>query len=507
VRAVFGSRFALPAIVIVAIAALFGLAWASRPAAGRVESATAKAHMASVTSAMRSCPSLPRGRVAVFAAPAQTAQGQAALGQAAQAQAARGGRARVISVPTTTIAVPGSAAKAAPSRRATPLTTLSTPARLWLSGAGAGGAMRSVLARQAGAVTIDASGPMAQGLDAEQTYYPPNGSAGSVTGVQCAQPGTDFWFVGPGQTRAGNIRVYLVNPDSQPAAASVEIFTDTGPLQGNADTGIAVPPGGGVVQLIDKLVKGSRVLALHVRTSSGRVVASVEANGAWWRSASAPATRLVIPGLPGASTGRKLFLIDPGGNDAQVHVKAVTPAGTYEPAGAGGIDVPAGSAIALDLPSLNGIPAAVRLQSAVPITAAMEVGASAFTAAANPIAQQGVVAENMTSPGYMVFVVLSAPTSAAQVRITTAGPGGQLGSGSLVRLRAGRSAQIHVKVPHSARGGFAIVISPLQGSGPVYAGRIIAAQPGGVQLITPVVSSPVSVPLPPTRDSVAATVP
>jgi Family of unknown function (DUF5719) len=493
VRAVTGNRLALPGVVIVAVAALFGLAWVSRPA-GHAEHAAATVHMASVTSAMRSCPSLGRGRIAVFAAPGQHAQGQAAPS----------GRAKVTSVTaTTSAAAAGSAAKAGTPRRAT-FAALSQPARLWLSGRGGGAGPAT---RQTGAVTIEASGVMAQGLDAEQTYYPPNGSAGSVTGVQCTQPGTDFWFVGPGQTQAGTIRVFLVNTDSQPAAADVEIFTDTGPLQGNADTGIAVPPGGSVIQSIAKLVKGSRVLALHVRTSTGRVAASVQADGSWWRPASPPATRLVVPGLPGAGTGRKLFLIDPGGNDAQVHVKAVTPAGTYEPAGAGGIDVPAGSAVVLDLPSLNGIPAALRLQSAVPVTAAMQVGTGAFTAAAGPIAQQGVMADNMTSPGYMVFVVLSAPVRAAQVRITTAGPGGPLGTGSLVQLRAGRSAQIHVKVPHSARGGFAIVISQTQGQGPVYASRVIEAQPGGVQLITPVVSSPVSVPLPPIRGSVSATLP
>jgi Family of unknown function (DUF5719) len=505
VRAVIGNRLALAGIVVAAFAALFGLAWVSRPAAGHVPPAAVKVHMVSVTSAMRSCPSAARGRIAVFAA-----SGQQAQGQQAQGVAAHGGRASVIPVPAT-VTTAGSAAPAAKAGtpRAAPLATLSQPARLWLSspGGGAGGATGSAAARQTGAVTIEASGAMAQGLDAEQTSYPPNGSAGTIASVQCSQPGTDFWFAGPGQTRAGNMRVYLVNPDSQPAAADVEIFTDTGPLQGNADTGIEVPPGGSVVQAIGKLVKGSRVLALHVRTSTGRVAASVQADGNWWRPASPPATRLVIPGLPGAGTGRKLFLIDPGENDAQVHVKAVTPAGTYEPAGAGGIDVPAGSAVALDLPSLNGIPAALRLQSAVPVTAAMQVGGGAFTAAAGPIAQQGVMADNMTSPGYTVFLVLSAPVRAAQVRITTAGPAGPLGAGSLVQLRAGRSVEVHVKVPRSGRGGFAIVVSQTQGPGPVYASRIIEAGHGQVQLITPVISSPVSVQLPAVRGSVAAMLP
>ncbi|MGE5289250.1 MAG: DUF5719 family protein [Micromonosporaceae bacterium] len=499
-RALIGNRFALLGVVIAAIAALFAVVWMTRPAPGRAENVTPRIHMASVTSAMRSCPSLSRGRIAIFAAPGQAAGGQ----MAAQ------GNAKLISAPATTASATGAMTeKATPALRATPLVTLSQPARLWLSGRGvaAGGAVQPTIHRQTGAVTIEASGGMAQGLDAERTYYPPNGSAASVTGVQCTSPGTDFWFVGPGEARAASIRVHMVNPDSQPAEADVEIFTDTGPLQGNTDTGIPVPPGGSVVQSIGKLVKGSRVLALHVRTSVGRVAASVQAAGIWWRPASPPATRSVIPGLPGAGTGRRLFLIDPGSSDAQVHVKADTPAGSYEPAGAGGIDVPAGSAIAVDLPSLNGIPAALRLDSAVPVTAAMQVGTSAFTAATGPVAQQGVVADNVTGTAYTVSVVISAPVRAAQVRISTAGPGGPAGTGRLVELRAKRSKEVRVTVPRSVRGGFAIVITPAPGSGPVYAGRIIASEAGGVQLITPVVSSPVSVPLPSAGGSVAATLP
>jgi Family of unknown function (DUF5719) len=499
VRALLASRYALFAAVILAIAGLFGVAWISRPAAGHAAGAGSRAHVAQVTSATRSCPEPGAGdRVAVFAAPGQGVPP---------------GRAELLAAPATVVGASGTPATGVvPAIPAAPLATVAGPGRLWLSGPGfAVGrtprAARRATRGQAGAVTVTATGAMAQGLDAEQTFYPPNGSAGVVSGVQCAQPGTDFWFVGPGQAKTGDIRVYLVNPDSEPAAADVEIFTDTGPLQGNADTGIAVPPGGSVVQSIGTLIKGSQVVALHVRTSVGRVAAAVQAAGAWWRCASPPSTEVVIPGLPGASTGRRLFLIDPGGNDAQVQVKAVTPAGSYEPAGAGGIEVPAGSAVALDLPSLNGIPAALLLKSAVPVTAALLVGQNAFTAATGPIAQQGVVADNTTSSGYTVSLVLSAPGTAAQVRITTADLGGPVGTGRLVAIQAGRSLQIQLAVPHIARSGFAVVVSPAAGSGPVYAGRVLATRSAAVQLITPVVSSPTWVRLPVTSGSGAAAIP
>jgi hypothetical protein len=494
------SRYALLGLVVLVLAALFGVAWISRPAAGSAPARTGRPQVVPLTSTVRSCPAPGAGRVAVFAPTGQPA---------------RAGRAQLAGAPTVGIAAPanpGTAAGAAAvaALPTAPLATVSQPGRLWLSRDGFGGKTprraRHAAGTQGEAVIIDATGPMAQGLGAEQTSYPLNGSAASVSGVECAQPGTDFWFLGPGPAKAAAINLHLVNPDSGSAAVDVEIFTDTGPLQGNADTGIEVPPGGSVVQPVSNFVPGSAVVALHVRTSVGRVVAAVQASAVWWQAASAPATQVVVPGLPGVGTGRRLYLIDPGGSDAQVGVQAITPAGTYEPAGAGGIDVPAGSVVALDLPSLNGIPAALRLRSAIPVTAAATAG-QAFTAATGPVQQQGIIADNATGAGYTTSLVLSAPDGAAQVQISTAGAGGSLGAGQLVSMAAGHSANIKVAAPRGAHSGFAIVISPVAGSGPVYAGRVLDTQAGGVQLITPVVTAPSSVTLRPISGSVAAAVP
>jgi Family of unknown function (DUF5719) len=498
-RGLAASRFALPGLVVLALAAVFAVAWVSRPAAGSPPGRSPRPQVVPLTSAIRSCPEPGAGRVAVFAAPGQQAGGHAGLVAAPIAAMSATGPAA---------AGTGTAAPAPPA----PLLTVSQPGRLWLSRNGFAVVKparkpRHAVRAQPSAVIISASGPMAQGLDAEQTSYPPNGSAAAVTGVQCAQPGTDFWFLGPGPVKAAAINLHLVNPDSQPAAVDVEIFTDTGPLQGNADTGIEVPATGSVVQPVSRLVPDARVVALHVRTSVGRVVAAVQTAAVWWRASSAPATQVVVPGLPGTGRGRKLYLIDPGGSDAQVHVQAITPAGTYEPAGAGGIDVPAGSVVALDLPSLNGIPAALRLWSAIPVTAAVTAAGGAFTAAAGPLQQQGVIADNISGGGYTTSVVVSAPARAAQARITLAGAAGPLGTGQLVTVAAGHSVSVNVAAPRGVHGAFAIVITPVAGSGPVYAGRVLTARTGGAMLLTPVVSAPSSVTLPPISGSVTAAIP
>jgi len=496
VRGLIPSRFVLLALVVVALAGLFGVAWVSRPAAGSAPAAAGRPQIVPVTSAVLACPAPGTGRVALFASPGQPAGG---------------GSAELVGAPITAIGTAPSTGTAAAVPTA-PLLTVSQPGRVWVSknGFGIGKAPRGT--RHAGrpqpqAVIVNATGPMARGLDAEQTSYPPNGSAATVTGVKCTQPGTDFWFLGPGPAKAATIDLHVVNTDSQPAAVDVDIFTDTGPLQGNADTGIEVPPGGSVVQPVSKLVPGMRVVALHVRTSVGRVAAAVQSAAMWWCAAAAPATQVVVPGLPGAGGGRRLYLVDPGGSDAQVHVQAITPSGAYEPAGAGGIDVPAGSVVALDLPSLDGIPAALRLRSAVPVTAAVVAGGHAFTAATGPVQQQGVVADNAAGAGYTTSVVLSAPAGDAQARVTPAGANGPLGTGQLVSVAAGHSVSVNVALPRGTHNGFAIVVSPVAGSGPVYAGRVLTTRAGGAVLITPVVSSPLSVMLPLISGSVTAVIP
>ena len=140
---------------------------------------------------------------------------------------------------------------------------------------------------------------MARGLEVEQV------ATGSIPSARCESPGTDFWFVGPGQHSLAHIQLFLLNPGSQPADVNVEISTDAGPLQGRADMGIAVAPHSMVVQTLAPAVPQSRAVALHVRTSVGQVVAAVEetthagGSGAWLPVAQTPATRLVLPGLPG----------------------------------------------------------------------------------------------------------------------------------------------------------------------------------------------------------------
>ena len=193
-----------------------------------------------------------------------------------------------------------------------------------------------------------------------------------------------------------------------------------------------------VVQSLARLVHGSQVIALNVTTSVGRVVAAVletssgSEPGAWLPAAQPPATSQVLPGLPGTPGGRDLYVAVPGAATPRSRSRRSPHRGSYQPTGGSGIDLPGGSAVAVPLPSLGGIPAAIQITSNVPVTASMSApggpaGApGAFTAAtgAGAGARRG-----RRQPGQLgrfhSQLVLSAPQAAAQVQVTELTAAGQ----------------------------------------------------------------------------------
>lgn len=366
-----------------------------------------------------------------------------------------------------------------------------------------------------GGVEVSATGSMAQGLEVEQTSSP-----GLVT-AQCGTPGTNFWFLGPGEASSATIDLYLMNTSSQPADAQVSVLTDVTngpPLLGNADNGITVPAHSVVVQSLSKLVHSSKILALNVTTSVGQVVAAVREtrsasdNGNWLPVTSPPSRHLVIPGLPRTSGSRSIYIAVPGTAAAQVKITAVTANGSYHPTGGTGIDLLGGSAVAIALPSLGGVPGAITVTSSQPVVATMLLPGGpagtpgAIAVSAPPVFEQGVLADNPAHSHYSADLVLSAPGKAARVRVTTATSSvSALGQqGSVVTIKARSSVLVPVTSPSGTKAtAFTLLVTPLSGSGPVYAGRIITAG-GSVQSIMPVPSALTWVPLPATRESLAA---
>jgi hypothetical protein len=110
-------------------------------------------------------------------------------------------------------------------------------------------------------------------------------------------------------------------------------------------------------------------------------------------------------------------------------------------------------------------------------------------------------------------LVLSAPGAAARVRLATGASGltqgSQSGSPQVIAIPAKHAVVVHVTRPAgvSPGAGFAIVLTPLSGSGPVYAGRVLAAPGGTVSGIMPVASALTTVPLPNVRDTLLTVAP
>lgn len=497
-------RFGLLAAVLLVLAGAYLAARDTSPRSAHGTQGAAPQTVA-VTSVTRSCPPPAPGtgaaHIAMVSVPPHA--GTAAAGTAAgPGHAQRAGSATLGAVPfaARTPAGNGSGGRTG--------TTVSTP-----------GALVSVAAPEAarfGGTQVDATGQMAEGFEAELAA-----SDGMGT-VSCLHPGSDMWLVGTGQgAGASDIRLYLMNTGAMAASVEVTMLTDSGTVSG-LSSGITVAPHQYLTKSIAPLVKGSAALALRVQTSSGQVAADVwedgGSGGAWLPVAASPATRLVIPGLTAAGSAARLFVAVPGQDDAQVKVTALTAQGKFLPFGTTTVDAPAAAASSFPLSSLGASASALVLTSSVPITAGVLVpgdGIGAFTTAAAPVTEQGVVAGNPAGGGLTVGLVLSAPGGAARARIAvipaskperpTASP-----QPRLLAIRAGHTVAVTVSPPKGSSGPFAIVVTPLPGSGPLYAARVVTSAgslSGPVASLLPVPSALTQITLPPASDTYSAVLP
>jgi Family of unknown function (DUF5719) len=486
------------AVVLLALAAIGVVAQVDHPAASVNPAATA-IRQAAVTSAARACPPAlggGSGTIASIAAPA---------GSAGSAGPAGPGQAELTSMPLAGV----------PLRPVSPISEKSPGVLSLLTVPAAASAAKKGTPAPTG-WSVQASGTMAQAIETEVAQ------SSGLASVRCGEPGSDLWFVGPGQQNgASQIQLDLMNIDSLPATVDVSMITDAGPVQSGADTGITVPPYQTVTESLSSAAANSSVVAIHVHTSSGRVAADVSAGPAhggtttWLPSAAAPSTQLVIPGVPPSSSAAGLFLVVPGSANAKVNVLAITPQGQYRPFGSQPTELPGESASYTALTPLGGTPAALEVTANVPVLAAVLVpgsGVGAVTAATGPISEQAVVAGNTSGSGFSALVVLSAPAGAARVRLTEIAEASSTGASStgagpsgsqVTTVRAGHTLVVPVKDPPGAKRGsaFAIVITPLAGSGPLYAARVETQGQSTVVSIIPAASALTTIALPPVRDS------
>ncbi|HAM43605.1 MAG TPA: hypothetical protein DCM67_01085 [Propionibacteriaceae bacterium] len=173
----------------------------------------------------------------------------------------------------------------------------------------------------------------------------------------------------------------LVNLDSAEAVVDLVAYGPGGRL--NAPRGISVKGGSEQAVPLSVIDRNDLPITVKVTTSQGRVAAFLR-QFSWDRTAPyssdwvpdgvAPATSLVLPGIPSGNGNRTLVVSNPGELTAGVDIDVLSPTGLSQLSDAQRIDVPPATTQTIELaPGLDGEAAGVRLTSNLPVTAAMLV--------------------------------------------------------------------------------------------------------------------------------------
>ncbi|MEU6406121.1 DUF5719 family protein [Streptomyces sp. NPDC046985] len=342
-----------------------------------------------------------------------------------------------------------------------------------------------------------AEGRFAPGWTLQQTTEVAAGTGRGLLGVDCTAPDTDFWF--PGASTADHRTDYLnlTNPDDSSAVVDIELYGKDGAVKSQVGEGITVAPHASERVLLSTLADAPQEnLTAHVSVRSGRVGAAVQALddkiGGDWLTAAEPAEALVLPGIPKDATSVRLIAFTPADADADLKVRLASPSGLIAPAGHDSVHLKGGATTAVDLGDLTRgeAGALVLTQSGppVPVTAALQVTRgkggkqeTAFIPATAPVTARASSADGGEKGSTLS---LTAPTAAAQVRVTaSAGSGGGTAASKTYTIKAGATEDVTAPVPSGLKGAYALTVEHLSG-GPVYGARILTATEEGVPGVT-----------------------
>ncbi|TYB58350.1 hypothetical protein FXF51_37460 [Nonomuraea sp. PA05] len=349
------------------------------------------------------------------------------------------------------------------------------------------------------------------GLEAGYLTRATAGAARGLAGVRCTEPAPQTWLVGPGPANA-DVRLHLTNADKAPALADVQVYAAEGRISSDAGLGLEIAPGEHKEIDLRTLAPSADIMAVSVTTTYGRVAvaakATLETGGVdWLPPAALPATRVVVPGIPGGGGLRRLLVATPGDTDAVVEIKAVSQDAQYAMKGRETLDVPAGSVTALDVTTgVAGSAAALVLTSQTPIVAGViatgtgERSDVAFTAGTPSLALGSAVARNATGSQLLLTALGTQP---GKLRVQVVPGKGAAETPYEVEIPAGRTRAVKLK----ARGDFAVVVTPVAGE--VYGSRLVEErQRTGVLLTTqPLAPARMFTMLPPLTDTYEVVLP
>ncbi|WP_237111096.1 DUF5719 family protein, partial [Nonomuraea sp. MG754425] len=349
------------------------------------------------------------------------------------------------------------------------------------------------------------------GLEAGYLTRSTRGAGRGLAGVRCTEPAPETWLLGPGPADA-DVRLHLTNADKAPAQADVQVYAAEGRISSDAGLGLEIAPGEHREIDLKSLAPAADVVAVSVTTIFGRVAVAVrtapETGGVdWLPSAAPPATRVVVPGIPGGGGLRRLLVAAPGETDAVVQITAVSEDAEYAMKGRETLEVPADSVTALDVTTgVAGSAAALVLTSETPIVAGLAITGTgvhpdvAFTAGTPSLSLGSAVARNGAGSQLLLTALGRQP---GKVRVQVVPGKGAAEEPYELTVPAGRTKAFKL----TARGDFAVVVTPV--SGEVYGSRLVAERQRAGDLLTTQPLSPARMwtMLPPLTDTANVVLP
>lgn len=380
----------------------------------------------------------------------------------------------------------GKATVGAPGSKKKPLLSMPEPGTMaYLDAPALGDETTPLLAK--------ATGDVAPGFAASQiTRDPSNGGSRSLAGTHCPEAGTEFWFAGTGTGADRFPWLYITNPESASARVDIELYGDRGRIDVAGFDALVLPAGESFKSLLPAVAPEHDRMVVRVIARVGRVVAALHDQTAstkplgadWIPGARRASTTVVVPGVPGGSGGRTLYLFVPGEEGALARLRLVGKNGTFSPAsaeaGAEALDtipLEASRIKEIDLSVVaRGEPFAVLIDSDKPIIATMRVDTgvappdTAYLTGTPPLGGPSLVSDVRTVGNQRSKLVLSAPGKSAKVLVTALVKGKEPREVRTAEIPAGRTVEVSLA---KVKGVYAILLTPLPGSGPVYASRVL----------------------------------
>ncbi len=356
-----------------------------------------------------------------------------------------------------------------------------------------------------GPVVLQATGGVSGGVVAEQIARANKTSARGWAEARCEPARSDQWFVGPATGPGDSPTVVLADPADSRAIVTITVLTPAGLVAAPAGGNLVLAPHSVQRLSLTQLAPGVTATAVDVRTESGLVSAAildVRTHGTTFLGTdyvpvSEPASTVTVAGVPGVVVGerpaRTLSIGNPGAAATTVRVTVTTATGSFVPIGLDALTVPGESVRSVPLgTALGSSPAAVTITSspaadgaAQPVVAGVLVDAAstkhtaiheiAYLGTVGPLAGAAlvpvVVTQGAGDPADS-DLILSAPAGVAMARVVVRTPRGKAFTTRTVTVADGTS-QLYSMRSWRVPTGSSLVVTPLPGSNPLFATRLI----------------------------------